>query len=96
MMEMFWMTTAFTQKQQLIARLRGNPVPHEREHIERQLSEMNTALVERKRVAAEEGAKALQEVHYLTLRCPCCLIVYDAQVRFAPVEALSDSASSSS
>ena len=56
------MTTAFTQKQQLIARLRGNPVPHEREQIERQLSEMNTALVERKRVAAEEGAKALQEV----------------------------------
>jgi hypothetical protein len=30
-------------------------------------------------------------VQYLTLRCPCCLIVYDAQVAFAP-QALRDSA----
>ena len=32
-------------------------------------------------------------VQYLTLRCPCCLIVYDAQVPFAPVPALSDNPS---
>ncbi len=32
-------------------------------------------------------------VEYLTLRCPSCLIVYDAQVPFAPVPALSDHSS---
>jgi hypothetical protein len=32
-------------------------------------------------------------VQYLTLRCPCCLIVYDAQAPFAPAPGLSDSPS---
>jgi phage FluMu protein Com len=26
-------------------------------------------------------------VQYLTLRCPCCAIIYDAQVPFTPVTA---------
>ena len=51
----------FNQKQQLVARLRGNPLPHEREEIACLLSKIDTAVVERKRVAAEEGAKALLE-----------------------------------
>ena len=49
------------QKQELTARLHENPVPHERHEIERLLVKVDTEL-ERKRVAADEGAKALQDV----------------------------------
>jgi hypothetical protein len=49
------------QKQELTARLQADPVPNERDEIERLLVKVDTEL-ERKRVAADEGAKALQDV----------------------------------
>jgi hypothetical protein len=49
------------QKQELTARLHENPVPLERDEIERLLVKVDIEL-ERKRVAADEGAKALQDV----------------------------------
>jgi len=39
----------------------------------------------------QSAVELLPEVHYLTLRCPSCFIVYDAQVPFAPAQALTES-----
>jgi uncharacterized C2H2 Zn-finger protein len=43
--------------------------------------------------ALQTATELRRGIQYLTLRCPCCLIVYDAQARFAPAQSLSDSPS---